>query len=105
MIIHTLNGAMFLFALYYWEKSSLMKKNSNDNKLGVEEWKNEKLSRVILGLNFIIRPTTIIDWVPVLIKDIFTCSRHSFIKGFLINCFHGIVCLSIAIIIESLYFK
>ena len=77
-----------------WKKSKLEKNG----------WKNEILSRSFIGLNLIMRITSILDWVFILVKDIFTQKRTSFIKIVLINVLHCVIAISIAVAFESLFY-
>jgi len=63
------------------------------------------MCRLFVGLNFIIRPTSILDWVPIFIGDLLFCSRHNAIPGFFINAFHGIIAIGSAITMESLFYN
>ena len=50
------------------------------------------------------RPTSILDWVPIFIGDLLRSKRHGYINGFLINATHGLTALAFAVGSESLYF-
>ena len=50
------------------------------------------------------RTTSILDWVIVLIGDIFSQKRTSFIKIVLVNLAHGLIAICLAILFESLFY-
>ncbi len=109
MVIQTVEAFCFGFAFYYWKQAGRKEDDCQRKvwrKVAKEDrWQSEKIARFFIGLNFIMRPTSLIDWVPILIKDLLQCKRHSFMKGFIINALHGILSIGICIVIESYYFE